>query len=172
MLPLFSMEGSMDQCYRIPNVIAAATTFLLVASAHATAQQPCLLYQEGTVGCPVFGAPAATAVPGPSMADGLTLQYGTSTTLFGGQVPPNGFLIRVFGLYGGTSQVACFVTDHGQAGSGIGFYMVGDNPNNIGLAPSATFASPYGYKPMGPVSIWCGYTGSVPPNVSFAARGW
>ena len=47
-------------------------TFLLLASLHAADQQSCLAYQQGTVGCSKYGAPAATAVPGPSMDGGVT----------------------------------------------------------------------------------------------------
>jgi hypothetical protein len=183
MLTLFSMEGSMEQCYRILNVVAAAATFLLVASAHAAAQQPCLAYQQGTVGCPNYGAPAATAVPGPSIDGGVvTVPNQQSTTLFGGTVPPNGFIVRVFAYaYAMVSSSGtilgptCFVNDHGAAGQGNGFYMVPDIATSIGpqgqgtWSYSATFASPPGYKPIGPISIYC-----VNPAgpMSVAARGW
>ena len=125
-----------------------------------------------------YGAPAATAVPGPSMDGGVaTMSPGSSVTLFGGMVPPNGFMVRVFtpnGYYGIPAGPFCFVNDNGAAGSGVGFYMVPDiainfSANEPPAVSSATFTSPYGYKPIGPVSIYC--QGSTSP-LSLAARGW
>jgi hypothetical protein len=177
------MEGSMDHCNRILNVTAAIAIFVGLGASQASAQQTCLLYQEGTVGCPVYGAPATTAVPGPSMDGGVTtMPNQQSTTLFGGKVPPNGFMTRIF-TYGyavinssGTILgPTCFVNDNGAAGNGIGFYLVPDIATSI--APqgegtwsySATFTSPPGYKPIGPVSIYC-----INPAgpMALAARGW
>jgi hypothetical protein len=136
---------------------------------HVAAQETCLLYQRGTVDCPAYGAPAATAVPGPSM-DGVvtTVPSGSSTTLFGGKVPPNGFMIRVFvrdeSYLTGTPPTLCFVNDNGPAGVGAGFLMIQD----LASGYSATFASPHGYKPIGPVNIYC--QSSITVNV--VARGW
>jgi hypothetical protein len=77
--------------------VIASSAAIFVGVSHATAQEPCLAYQRGTVGCPGYGAPAATAVPGPSMDGGVAgVSGGSSTTLFGGKVPPNGFMVRVF----------------------------------------------------------------------------
>jgi hypothetical protein len=161
----FALEGSMDHLLR---AVMSATMFLLVASSHATAQETCLLYQRGTVDCPAYGAPAATAVPGPSMDGGVAqVPSAQSTTLFGGKVPPNGFFIRVYAGNGYGPPAICFVNDNGPAGLGIGFYIPGDVPGNVSF-PSATFASPHGYKPIGPVSIWCQTTGPF----NLAARGW
>jgi hypothetical protein len=139
-------------------VVSAAMVFL--GAAHATAQETCLLYQRGTVDCPGYGAPAATAVPGPSLDGGVaTLPNATSTTLFGGKVPPNGFMIRVFVNNGncgilfpnGSYGTVCFVNDNGPAGQGVGFYMVPDilitipgasvNLPSSAVVTSATFAS-------------------------------
>jgi hypothetical protein len=165
-------------------VASAMIIFLLVTQAGA--QEPCLLYERGTVACPGYGAPAATAVPGPSLDGGVTtVPNASSTTLFGGMVPPNGFLIRVFvnnGNYGvlfpnGNYGTVCFVNDNGPAGQGVGFYMVPEIaitvpgasdtlPSSV-VVTSAIFASPHGYKPMGPVSIWCNGA-----TVNLAARGW
>jgi hypothetical protein len=173
----------MDQRYRILNVAAATIITVGLGVSQSTAQQPCLLYQEGTVGCPVYGAPAATAVPGPSMDGGVTtVPNAQSTTLFGGKVPPNAFMVRVlaygYAMVNSTGTIlgpTCFVNDNGGAGPGVGFYMVPDIATSV--APqgqgtwsySATFASPPGYKPMGPVSIYC-ENPAGPMGV--AARGW
>jgi hypothetical protein len=109
-------------------VLCATMVFFCVS--HADAQ--CLAYQQGTVGCPNYGAPAATAVPGPSMDGGVaTVTTGQpAVTLFGGRVPPNGFIVRVFTTngYPVPNGVYCFVNDNGPAGSGVGFYMPPDQP--------------------------------------------
>jgi hypothetical protein len=150
----------------------AFAAVIFVGVSHAAAQETCLAYQQGTVGCPNYGAPAATAVPGPSMDGGVaTVPGGSSVTLFGGNVPPNGFMVRVYSSNSsyGPPPNACFVNDNGAAGQGVGFFLVPDiilvYNGQVGT-DSATFASPHGYKPMGPVSIWCSY------SVSLAARGW
>jgi hypothetical protein len=87
----------------------------------------------------------------------------TSTTLFKGAVPPNAFMVRVVGT--NVNGTGCVVNDNGPAnGNGVaisGFVMVPDLGNQI-----STFITPPGYKPIGPVSIWC----SVAQYV--AARGW
>jgi hypothetical protein len=89
-----------------------------------------------------------------------TVPNSSSTTLFGGRVPPNGFMVRVFapgyGMFFANGNVGpiCFVNDNAAAGNGVGFYMVPDivisqGPNSsFTESNSATFASPYGYKPM------------------------
>jgi hypothetical protein len=111
-----------------------------------------------------------------------TMPNAQSTTLFGGKVPPNGFLVRVFayayGMVSSTGTIlgpTCFLNDHGAAAQGNGFYMVPDIATTV--APqgqgtwsySATFASPPGYKPLGPISVYC-----INPAgpMSVAARGW
>jgi hypothetical protein len=153
-------------------VVSAAIIFLGVS--YASAQETCLLYQRGTVDCPAYGAPAATAVPGPSMDGGVaTVPNGSSVTLFGGRVPPNGFMIRVF-VNGYGLGISCFVNDNGPAGQGIGFFSVPDRPFTNGttaVVSSGTFTSPHGYKPIGPVSIYCQNNGG-PETIFVAARGW
>jgi hypothetical protein len=139
--------------------IVIASLFLPHAS-EASAQETCLLYQRGTVECPGYGAPAATAVPGPSTDGGVaTVPNGSSTTLFKGTVPPNGFMVRVFASTSGLANDSygydngsafCFVNDNGPASLGGGFYLPQD-----AIGYSGTFATPIGYKPIGPVSIWC-----------------
>lgn len=159
----------MDHAFR---AVVIATLFLLAVSSQAAAQETCSLFQAGTVGCPVFGAPAATAVPGPSMDGGVaTVQGGETSTLFGGKVPPNGFMVRVFAdTHYGPPATGCFVNDNGPAvGNGIGFYLVPDTIAEVNL--SGTFISPQGYKPIGPVSIACAIlqAGTI---VRLTARGW
>ena len=83
----------------------------------------------------------------------------TSTLLFGGAVPPNGFMAQINGT-AGTGQ--CRVNDNGPAGPnghGIGGFAFGG-------IPPALFITPQGYKPIGPISIWC----DAPVTVE--ARGW
>jgi hypothetical protein len=163
----------MDHCYRMVNITAAATIITVglgFGMGQAAAQTTCLAYQEGTVGCPVYGAPAATAVPGPSMDGGVTVTSAGGSTLFGGKVPPNGFMVRVFAgdaLINLQNPPFCYVND---GGSGAGLPLVPDAVITIGsqaFSTSLSFASPYGYKPMGPVSIFC--DNGTPLLV---ARGW
>jgi hypothetical protein len=59
----------------------------------------------------------------------------TSTTLFNGAVPPNGFMIQ-------QSTGLCYVNDNGPANSGAGFYFA-----------EPAFITPPGYKPIGAVSV-------------------
>jgi hypothetical protein len=70
------------------------------------------------------------------------------------------------------SNNSCLVSDNGPAGANIntgvvtgGFTLLQDAGYNAAY-PSSTFITPPGYKPMGPVSIWC--TGAT----YVAARGW
>jgi hypothetical protein len=94
----------------------------------------------------------------------------TSTTLFKGAVPPNAFMVRAY-----NNGELCVVNDNGPAGANTnsgtvtaGFSLLRDAGSG-GSAPntvSNTFITPPGYKPMGPVSIWC-------QGPAFAAaRGW
>ena len=130
--------------------------------------------QLGTAACPEFTAPATTAVPGPSIDGSLNTGNNNPVVLFGGKVPPNGYMVQI--LANGES---CFINDDGPAGppanvvSG-GFLL----PNgfavpvpaiNAGFPPPpvATFVTPPGYKPMGPVSVWCAGNGAA-----IEARSW
>jgi hypothetical protein len=90
----------------------------------------------------------------------------TSTTLFNGAVPPNAFMVRAY--TGGF----CLVNDNGPAGYNInantvtsGFTLFA-NRDDVTSNGSASFITPPGYKPIGPVSIWCYGATYV------AARGW
>lgn len=90
----------------------------------------------------------------------MNVAAATSTTLFGGTVPPNAFIVQVFG------GNLCVVNDNGPAnGTGL---AVGSGPiaGFVVLGYPQTFITPQGYKPIGPVSVWC----PVPTYV--AVRGW
>jgi hypothetical protein len=143
----------------------ATMVFLGVSCAAAQVHVTCFP-QRGAENCPEYTAPAATAVPGPSMDGGVgaIMSGGSSYTLFGGKVPPNGFLIRTFQQSG----TVCFVNDNGAAGIGLGFYILPDAGSTI----SATFATPLGYKPIGSVNISCFSEGNPTGITSIAARGW
>ena len=104
----------------------------------------------------LFMAPAATA---DSSLDGnMTVTNGESTLLFGGSVPPNGFSVQPSG--------ECAINDNGPAN-----WL----PNHQGFlfVPSIfppVFITPPGYKPIGPVSVYC----PGPPGTTtyVAARAW
>jgi hypothetical protein len=150
--------------------IAFAIMVFLGVSCASAQDTTCLLYQRGTVDCPGYGAPAATAVPGPSMASNIGLGPPQAFTLFNGATPPNGFMVRVFVTTTDTSgygypNTQCFINDNGTAALDVGFYMT---PDANGY--SATFNTPVGYKPIGPVSVWCGVKNAT--GASLAARGW
>ena len=144
--------------------VAIFTALIALGLSAALAQHPqavttsCTSSTRGSPTCPNYTAPAATAVPGTSMDGSINVAAQTSTTLFKGAVPPNAFMVRVG--YDGSSL--CVVNDNGPATNvPSGFLMVPD----FGLQ-SATFITPPGYKPIGPVSIWCNVAQYV------AARGW
>jgi hypothetical protein len=83
------------------------------------------------------GAPAAPAVHHGSTDGSTTVTCGTSTMLFGGAVPANGFMV-------GATGYTMFVNDNGPAAQSPqqGFYV-----------PGVGFITPPGYKPMGPVTL-------------------
>jgi hypothetical protein len=105
---------------------------------------------------------AATTAPQTKTGsiDGSTdVECGTTTLLFGGATPPNGFWLQFL------RQGAAVANDNGPATydpiSGVG----------AGFPLGPGFTTPPGYKPMGPVSVYaynCGASGSV----YFAARAW
>jgi hypothetical protein len=148
-----------------------AMSVLLVLSS-AAAQQPaqqavgaCNASNRGTVNCPTYTAPATTAVPRAPMDGSKVVPATTSTTLFNGAVPPNGFMVQT-----GANAGICWVNDNGSAsgegaislgGPFAGFEIVQSNPAGVSL-----FVTPPGYKPIGVVSVWCTLAGYV------AARGW
>ncbi len=132
-----------------------------------TAATSCTSSTRGSIACPNYTAPAATAVPGASMDGSTNVAASTSTTLFKGAVPPNAFMVRAYwsGL--------CVVNDNGLAAANsnpeqvkAGFSLILDAGTQLMGPISVSFTTPPGYKPIGPVSIWC----DGPTYV--AARGW
>jgi hypothetical protein len=97
---------------------------------------------------PVINTAAAAAVDG----SGTVNAGGTAQTLFGGVVPVDGWLVA------NNSTVTVYVSDVGIATSGGA---------SIPIAPGAVFATPSGYKPSGPVSLYGATT-----SQAFAARRW
>ena len=83
--------------------------------------------------------------------------------LFNGVVPPNGFMVQL----NGSSEFGdiCWVNDNGPATPNppTGF-LVGGLFSNTPLP--FTFVTPPGYKPIGPVSIWCNN------SLYIETRGW
>jgi hypothetical protein len=127
-----------------------------VGSVHGREGRP-----SATQTCPICTAPATTAVPralGGSMAVGPG-----AFTLFNGAVPPNGFMVQL--NYPSELGNFCWVNDNGPTAANppTGFLFGGLWVNSP--LPS-TFVTPPGYKPMGPVSIYC------PGSVYIEFRGW
>jgi hypothetical protein len=125
---------------------------LLVTPAHAQ----CGPANRGTEACPTITAPAETSVPGPSM--GGTVVSNTGTPLFGGWVPPNGFMAQLNGSNMG--QPACWINDNpnptNSLGGFTGFVIGGTIGNYPTSAPnSVLFVTPPGYKPLGPLMLNC-----------------
>jgi hypothetical protein len=109
-----------------------------------------------------WAAAAPHTDSGDSIDGSTTITCGTSTMLFGGAVPPNGFMVQsIFGVNG---QVLV-VNDNGPAGNGQGFVIGIDSRYGVS---ASTFITPPGYKPMGPVSVIC-YNA---PTLYVAARAW
>jgi hypothetical protein len=133
-----------------------AAAFALFGTSFASAQ--CRPDQAGTQACPVFTAPAATAIPNVPMAGSVGITPGL-TTLFNGAVPPNGFMVQI--TYPNLPESTCWVSDNGPATPSlppIGFMIGGFIPGTTNIFP-ILFVTPPGYKPMGPVSVFC--TGEV-----------
>jgi hypothetical protein len=144
-------------------VFIASTLCLLTVAAGQPAFQPaattsCNAANRGTVNCPTYTAPATTAVPRASIDGSKVVPSQTSTTLFNGAIPPNGFMVL------GNPNGTCFLNDNGPA-SGAGDVVAGGGFAGFQLT-TAVFVTPPGYKPIGPVSIWCTAAGYV------AARAW
>src|ERR1700746_328859 len=141
-----------------------ALTLLVGLPFGAAAHAACNPGQLGmSADCPDYTAPATTAVPGPSMDGSMAIQGGVTTTLFNGIVPPNGFMVQFY-------FSACLVNDNGPAFSSNpgpnqmpgGFTASGGN----GVSAPSIFITPPGYKPIGPVTVYCGG-----PNL-VEARAW
>ena len=114
---------------------------------------------SGTVACPVYIAPTTTSVPHPAVGQSLAITAGVATPLFNGVVPPNGFMVQLNYQQNGY----CLVSDNGPAASGTGFII---GTSELGM--ERLFVTPPGYRPIGPVSILCGFAGTI----YIEARGW
>ena len=97
---------------------------------------------------PVVNAAGAAASDG----SGTIATGGTAQMLFGGVAPANGWLVC------NNSTAALYISDVGAASAG---------GSSIQIAAGATFMTPSGYRPPGPVSIF-----GATPGQSFAARRW
>ena len=141
-----------------------ALTLLVGLPFAAAAHAACNPGQIGTsADCPDYTAPATTAVPGASMDGSVAIQGGVTTTLFNGTVPLNGFMVQFY-------NAPCLVNDNGPAFSSNpgpnqmpGGFISGGNTGQF--SPSIFVTAP-GYKPMGPVTVYCGG-----PNL-VEARAW
>jgi hypothetical protein len=80
--------------------------------------------------------------------------------LFGGAVPPNGFMVQWQGEQG------LVVNDNGPA-----YYDYSGVQPQTGMFVGNQFVTPTGYKPMGPVSVFQTCVNSPPPAY-VAARAW
>jgi len=90
--------------------------------------------------------------PQPAVDGTMEVPSEKSVVLFDGITPPNGFSVSAF-------NQTCYVNDDGPASSTTGF-----TANNPG------YTTPFGYKPMGPVSVFCAGNGPSPAGV--VARAW
>ncbi len=100
-----------------------------------------------TAPLPVINTAGALAVDGSATITSATV----AQTLFAGVVPTNGFLIC------NNCASVLFVSDTRTAGPDIG----------VQVAVGATYTTPTGYKPAGPVSVYGGTTSG-----NFDARKW
>ncbi len=140
-------------------------TIAVLCAAFSTADAACNpTNPTGTLDCPVYTAPQTTSVPRASMGGSMVINGG-GTILFNGAVPPNGFMVQLNSQ--GELGNLCYVNDNGPANANppTGFLIGGWNSANLPTSPSI-FVTPPGYKPIGPVSIWC------PGSLYIEARGW
>jgi hypothetical protein len=98
---------------------------------------------------PVVNTAASAAGDG----SGAVAVGGAAQMLFGGIAPDNGFLVQ------NNSSTALWVSDVGIASAGGASIQIAAN--------GGIFATPSGYKPAGPVSLYGATTGQT-----FAARRW
>ncbi|HZT90221.1 MAG TPA: hypothetical protein VFA12_19805 [Stellaceae bacterium] len=98
---------------------------------------------------PVVPTTVAPAADG----SGTVAAGGAAQTLFGGAVPPTGFLVQ------NNSSAALWISDVGAASAGGASLQIAANGGMFVTAP--------GYKPAGPVSLYGATTGQA-----FAARRW
>ena len=97
---------------------------------------------------PVINTAGNVALDG----SGTVATGGTPQLLFGGATPANGYLVA------NTSAAALYVSDAGTASQ---------TGSSIPIGPGQVFATPSGYRPPGPVSLYGSVSGQ-----SFAARRW
>ena len=102
----------------------------------------------------IAAAPAAPAVHHGSIDGSTTVTCGTSTLLFGGAVPPNGFMVQ--------SQYAVIANDNGPA-------VLSPRQGFVSDVSGAPFVTPSGYKPIGPVSVM---VTTCTETMYVAARAW
>jgi hypothetical protein len=101
------------------------------------------------------GAPTAPPVVGDSLDGSTSVPAETSTLLFNGVVPHNGFIVQPRGN-------DCVINDHGRAS-----FITGPNgAAGFSIANGTPFITPPGYKPMGPVNVICTAATYI------AARAW
>ena len=98
---------------------------------------------------PVINTAGAAASDG----SGTVATGGSAQTLFGGAAPANGFLVQ------NNSSAGLWVSDVGAASNSGASIQIAAN--------GGVFATPSGYKPAGPVSLYGATTGQA-----FAARRW
>jgi len=98
---------------------------------------------------PVINTAGAAASDG----SGAVATGGSAQTLFGGAVPPNGFLVQ------NNSSAVLWVCDTGTASAGGASIQL--------AADGGFFCTPPGYKPAGAVSLYGATAGQA-----FAARRW
>ena len=122
------------------SVIHVIVLAALLLSSLATAQQQ---------------PPTAPPVVGDTLDGSTQVPAETSTVLFNGAVPRNGFMVEPRGN-------DCVLNDHGSAS----FITGANGPAGFSIANGATFITPPGYKPMGPVNVICGTQAYI------AARAW
>jgi hypothetical protein len=97
---------------------------------------------------PVINTAGSAAVDG----SGAITLGGTAQTLFGGIVPPNGYLVA------NNSSDTLYICDVAVASPGGA---------SIPISPGSLFFTPSGYKPPGQVSLFGATT-----SAAFAARRW
>jgi hypothetical protein len=139
-------------------ILFLIVAMLCAAGSAVAAHAGCDPKQAGaTVDCPIFTEPAFTSVPGASMGGTLPSTGGLSVVLFNGAVPPNGFMVAI--NLQSSLPLFCAVNDNGPASTNTptGFLFGGSGLSPVSEQPSGApvFVTPPGYKPMGPVSVYC-----------------
>jgi hypothetical protein len=122
---------------------------LVVAHVPATVVAGIATPISGTNPMPVEPVAGAPAIDG----SGSISLGGTAQTLFGGITPVNGFLVA-----NNAASDTLYISDVSTAIAGGA---------SIPIKPGTVFATPPGYKPAGPVSIYGATTADA-----YAARRW